>query len=301
MNKVDLRTAYLLIVHKNPEQVKMFVRQLLCDEQADVYIHADKKSGGSAEYFMDNPRVTYVPSIVVTWGDVSMVDAAVSLLDKAVKSGKNYDFLCLRTGQDMMVRDGFKEYLSENRGKSFFSLTEIDLKNEYSALFRISYPEGTRRLYDSLHPYRLLRTGLRKLYGRGINLLPNNEEFDSSIRLFWGSDWFTVSGRMAEHMTGYLEKNPWYRNAFKKALAPSTIFFNTLAMNSPFAGEVVNETHTYLRFGTTYKTNNHPVIFTMEDIDEIESSGCYFARKFDIKQDKEVMEYFSGGSCNGEG
>lgn len=171
-------------------------------------------------------------------------------------------------------------------------MKEVTLRDEQSGLFKVKYPRCTRRLYDGMHPCRILRTGLRKLYSKGVNLTPNKEEFDSRIKLYWGSDWFCASFVMAEYMADYLEKNQWYRNAFKDSLAPSTIFFNTLAMNSPLAANVVNEDQTYLRFGTSYRTNNHPVIFTMAETGEIEKSDCHFARKFDSTVDKAVIEYF---------
>jgi len=294
MDGADLKTAYMLIVHKNPEQVNMFIRQLLADEQADIYIHIDKKSiGWMAEEIIADPRVIKTSeNILVTWGDVSMVEAEIALLKEVMDSGKKYDFVCMRTGQDLMVKKGYKEYLAARKGKSFFSMREITLKDEQAGLFKVKYPECTRRLYDSMHPCRIIRTGLRKLYAKGINLIPNNKEFDSRIKLFWGSDWFCASFGMAEYMVDYLEKNQWYLNAFKDSLAPSTMFFSTLAMNSPFADDVANEDHTYLRFGTTYKTNNHPMNFTMNEIGEIEKSERYFARKFDSSLDKAVGEYF---------
>jgi len=294
MDNIDLKIAYMLVVHKNPEQVNTFIQQLLADEQADVYIHIDKKSLPDMEdKIVKDPRVIRASeNILVTWGDISMVDAELVLLRDVLNSGKRYDFVCMRTGQDLMVKKGYKEYLSRRKGKSFFSMKEITLKDEQAGLFKVRYPECTRSLYDGMHPYRILRTVLRKLYSKGFNPMHNKEEFDTSIKLHWGSDWFCASGRMAEYMADYLEKNRFYRNAFKESLAPSTIFFNTLAMNSPFAEEVMNEEQTYLRFGTSYRTNNHPVIFTMAEIDEIEKSGCYFARKFDSAEDKEVIEYF---------
>lgn len=122
MDNVDLKIAYMLIVHKNPEQVNMFIRQLLADEQADIYIHIDRKSMvGMADRIIANPRVTRTSeNILVTWGDISMVDAELALLREVMNSGKKYDFVCLRTGQDLMVKKGYKEYLAERKGKAFF-------------------------------------------------------------------------------------------------------------------------------------------------------------------------------------
>jgi hypothetical protein len=294
MDKVDLRIAYVLMVHKNPEQANMFIKQLLTDEQADLYLHIDKNSAGlMAGKLIVHPRIFRTSENVgVTWGDMSQVDAMAILLREVVQSGKIYDFICYRSGQDMMVREGYKEYLSGHKGKSFFDAEEIEMDSEKAALFKVRYPKSTRKLYDSMHPYRILRMLLRKLYGMGINLLPNNSEFSSQIRLYTGATWFSISQDLAEYMVDYLNRNPWFYNAFKESLAPDRMFFNTLAMNSPFAVRIINQPHTYEYWGSTYKTSNHPVIFTTGNVDEIEKTDFYFARKFDMSMDKNVIEYF---------
>jgi hypothetical protein len=294
MEKVDIRIAYLLMVHKNPEQFNMFLEQLLCDERADIYVHIDRKSLPQiADRIIEHPRVKKTSENVdVTWGDISQVEAMLILLREAVGSGEKYDFVIYKSGQDMMVRKGYREYLAANAGNNFFELEEIDANGEEGALFKIKYPKAARRLYDNMHPYRILRVVLRKLYGKGINLFPNNEEFSSEIRLFTGSTAYCISMDLAKYMVDYLEKNPWYYRAFRDSLAPDRMFFNTLAMNSPFAEKIVNKTHTYEYWGETYKNNNHPVIFTKENIAEIEKTDCFFARKFDSNVDREVVEYF---------
>jgi len=149
-----------------------------------------------------------------------------------------------------------------------------------------------RKLYDSMHPYRIFRVILRKLYGRGINLFPNRAEFDSSMKLYTGATWFSISMDLAKYIVDYMENNRWFYDAFKDALAPDRMFFNTLVMNSPFAGSIVNEPHTYEYWGDSYKTNNHPVIFTTDNIGEIEKADFYFARKFDADVDRNVIEHF---------
>jgi len=293
MDKVDLKIAYVLMVHKNPEQVNMFLQQLLADEQADIYIHIDKNSMAKMEKLLDYPRIMRTSENVhVSWGDISQVDAMAILLREVVKSGKKYDFICYRSGQDMMVKKGYKEYLSDKKGKNYFDMWEIDKNSEDGALFMIRYSPGMRKLYDSMHPYRILRVILRKLYGRGINLFPNKAEFDSSIKLYTGATWFSISLELAEYIADYLDMNPWFYNAFRDTLAPDRMFFNTLVMNSPFADSIVNEPHTYEYWGNTYKTNNHPVIFTYDNIEEIEKADFYFARKFDADVNREVIEYF---------
>ncbi len=38
------KTAFILQIHKNPGQVNKFIHQLISNDQADVYIHIDKRN-----------------------------------------------------------------------------------------------------------------------------------------------------------------------------------------------------------------------------------------------------------------
>ena len=79
----------------------------------------------------------------------------------------------------------------------------------------------------------------------------------------------------------------------KNALCPDEWFFQTIIMNSEYKSQVVNNNLIYLRWGQTFKTRNHPITFTLEDINSNRKSDQYFARKFDQNFDKSVIEYFT--------
>ena len=56
---------------------------------------------------------------------------------------------------------------------------------------------------------------------------------------------------------------------------------------------LTGENLTYLNFGKTRRDHNHPVSLTMGEARAVESSGRFFARKFDPAVDAEVIRYFS--------
>src|ERR1700744_2296536 len=67
-----VRLAYLLLIHKNPNQANRLIGQLLKDSQADIFIHIDKKSHPKmAPVLLKDPRVVVLGDPVeVTWGDI---------------------------------------------------------------------------------------------------------------------------------------------------------------------------------------------------------------------------------------
>lgn len=295
MTKSDPCIAYLLQVHKNPGQLNKFVEQIDRDSHSDIYIHIDKKSIGSISRDSirgENIKVTE-DSVDVTWGDISQVDATLCLLRALRASRRKYDFIIFKSGQDLLVKQGLNEHLRKNIDRIFMTIRHIKQNDAETYFVRIKWPAVTRRQYDSmLHPCRILRTSLIRLYRSGINLIPSRHMLPANYAFYKGSSWFCIPGDVVEYIMQFLEDNTWYYDAFKNALAPDESFFQTLIMNSPYAANVVNDNLTFLKFGNTYKNNNHAVTLTMKDLPEIEKSGKFFARKFDEGVDGKIIDYF---------
>ena len=292
----DLRLAHILLVHKNPEQVNAFVRQIAGDGGADVYIHVDAKcheamvraivSGGSVSVLKER--------VQVTWGDFNVIEATLRLLRAVRASGKAYDFISLNSGQDLLVRDGLREYLAANRNRVFMSARRIGPGDPQNSAWKIRWPRVTRNLYDSpFHPYRLLRAGLVRLYTFGLNLRPNPLALPEGWNFYCDAQWLCMPGVTADYILDYVGQNPDYCRLFQDSLAPDEFFFTTLIMNSPYAAQVTGSHLTHLNFGRTLRDKNHPVVITTEDIPTIEDSGRFFARKFDQAVDEEAIRYFS--------
>ncbi|MDA8173768.1 MAG: hypothetical protein M0018_04150 [Nitrospiraceae bacterium] len=294
MLKKKIRIAYLLLAHKNPEQLNKFTEQLSMDKFADIYVHIDKKNYVKMSSEIDGKNITILKERVdISWGDISLVDAAMCLLREAVNSGRKYDFVCLRSGQDLLVRSGLADYLELNRHKLFMNAWKMDGSGSGAYFWRIKWPRFTRRQYDSaFHPFRIFRSALIRLYKLGINFFPNPKKMQMDI--YRGSQWFCVPGYAAEYIVNFVANNVWYYEFFKDSLAPDEYFFQTLLMNSEYVKDNVCNNLTYIRFGQTKKDNNHAATLTMADVPEIEQSNKFFARKFDRAVDSEVIEYFAG-------
>jgi hypothetical protein len=287
------RTAYILQIHKNPEQVNKFIQQLIADDQADVFVHIDKKSVEKLNgKIIKSPNVIVLEhSISCDWGDRSQIDTTILLLREVLATKRTYDYVCLRSGQDLLVKDGFKEFLLENKGKIFMNFRDVGKKELVG--MEINWPKITRRRYNNAHPFRVCRRIIYDFYMRGINLLPNTNYWPKDYTFYNGSQWFTIPLEVASYIIDFLDENEWYYKFFERTLAPDEWFFQTLIMNSPFKSDVVKDNLLYLRWGETFIDRGSPVYLTMEDIPLIENSNDYFARKFDKDVDYSVIEYFT--------
>ncbi|MDA8156635.1 MAG: hypothetical protein M0Z52_09330 [Actinomycetota bacterium] len=288
-----LKIAYILLIHKNPATVNALIRQLSNNSNADIYIHIDKKSCNSiaSKIFRNEKTIVLNVNIDTRWGDISLVDATINLLRAAVNSGRQYDFVCLKSGQDLMIRDGFENFLAKNRDKIFMNAQRIEKNDKHSYFWKIKWPRYARKQHDSaLNPFRILRLALVYLYRLGINVRPNPDVFPMHVHR--GSQWFCIPGYVAEYIINFVDKNDWYYNSLKDALAPDEYFFQTIIMNSQYSVNNVCNNLTYIRFGEAGRNRNHPVILKMGDVPEIEKSEKFFARKFDPAVDNSVIDYF---------
>ncbi|CRK81691.1 Core-2/I-Branching enzyme [Neobacillus massiliamazoniensis] len=296
MTRMMPKTAYILQIHKNPGQVNQFIKQIISENHADVFIHIDKKNYEDlTRKIIRNPRVKILQeSIDVKWGDITQVDATILLLKEVIASGVNYDFVCFRSGQDLLVKNGFTEFLGENKNKIFMNAFHVRKKEPHAAFVNVSWPKMTRRLYlNPFHPNRVFRRAIALLYSFGVNVLPNKSQLPKDYSIYNGSNWFCIPLDVANYIIKFLDENEWFYEVFKNSLVPDEFFFQTLIMNSKYKADVVNDNLMYIKFAESLKGRNNPITLTMEHIEIIKKSNEYFARKFDENVDKVVIEYFT--------
>ncbi|MDQ0155377.1 beta-1,6-N-acetylglucosaminyltransferase [Robertmurraya andreesenii] len=286
------RTAFILQVHNHPEQVNKFILQLLGSKQADVYVHIDRKSySDMKDKIVLNSNVKVLEeSVDIEWGDISQVEATLLLLKEVVLSGKNYDFVCLRSGQDLLVNDGFKEFLMTSRNNIYMGYRE--LSHSELGLVKIQWPKIMRKRYANYHPIRILRRVLLTLYSKGINIIPNRNPFPDEYSIYKGSQWFTMPLEVVKYILNFLQENTWYYSFFENTLVPDESFFQTIVMNSHYKTDMVNNNLFYLKWGEALNERNSPQYLRKDDITAIENSNMFFARKFDCKIDNEIVDYF---------
>jgi hypothetical protein len=295
-SKLIPRTAYILTIHKNPDQVNKFIKQIVVDDNADVFIHIDKKSYDNLFFkIVKHPNVKVLKeSIDVKWGDITQVDATNLLLEEVISTGVKYDFVCFRSGQDLLVKNGFKGFLMENKEKIFMNAYSVNKNEPHAAFVNVSWPISSRRLYlNPFHPIRLFRRLIQVCYGVGLNLFPNPYNLPDSYSIYNGSNWFCLPLKVAKYINRFLKENEWYYKAFENSLCPDEFFFQTLIMNSEFKTDVIDNNLMYIKFGETLKGRNNPVTLGMEHIDIIKESNKFFARKFDENTDVLVIDYYS--------
>lgn len=289
MDKIKM--AYLLLVHKNPEQVNMFIEQLLNYGDCDIYIHVDKKAENIISDIRRDNRIHVVSKYFVSWGSFEIVKAAIELMNMVMNSGNAYTHMYFGSGQDLLVKKGLYEYLLENRDKIFLHINgEVDKSRRASARYRIRWPHKLM-IRNDLHPYRFIRIAMQFLCKFGIVVRPNKKIITNKVTFYEGRTWFIAPIDVLEYIVKYIKTNSDYVDFWEDSLASDLMFFQTIIMNSPYAGNVEDELM-YVNFGGTFSTMNHPLTITMDDVEKIDNGKFYCARKFENSEEQESIKYY---------
>lgn len=287
----NIRLAYLLVAHKNPQQVNMFVEQLLQYGDCDVYIHVDKKNPELFDKIISSPNVFKYSIYDVRWGSFEIVKAAVELMRIVKSSGREYTHMYFGSGQDLLVKKGLYEHLGNNPEAIFLHIVgEIKNTNRESARYRICWPRKLM-IRNDLHLYRFIRIIMQMLCSLGLVINKNRKQLKQSVRFYEGRTWFIAPINVLLYIVDYLNHNPDYFDYWEDSLASDLMFFQTIIMNSTYANKVEDELM-FVNFGKTFTTMNHPLNITKEMDEKIERGKFYCARKFELNEDSSAVEYF---------
>ena len=112
----------------------------------------------------------------------------------------------------------------------------------------------------------------------------------TDMKPFAGSAWWTLSYEAIEYIILKIDKNPKILSYFKRVILPEEIFFQTILLNSPLKNTTVNNN---LRYIPWEKGTPHPKILKVSDFNEIINQDNFFARKFDLDIDSEIIQLIS--------
>lgn len=276
--------AYLIICHNNFKILEKLIH-LLDDPRNDIYVHVDRKvkqlEQQKKNLSVKNASLTFTKRISVNWGGFSQIKAELTLLEEAVKLPHDYYHLLSGVDLPLKPQDEIHNFFEKNHGKEFIGIDEqSDNGKEFEA--RVRY-------------YRFLQDMIGRKAGLHIALLERIEAFllacqkfigiNRSIHfgktIYKGPNWFSITQKMAECI---LSQRIRINKQFKYGLCVDELFLQTLAMESPYAKNIINDSLRYIDWN-----RGSPYTFHSDDFDELMNSGKMFARKFDENTDMAVV------------
>jgi hypothetical protein len=280
------RHAYLIVAHDNFYVLEKLV-QLIDDPRNAIYVHIDGKvvdfdEEALARLCRHSP-VTFIPRIKVYWGDYSLLEVSFRLLERAAADGHDYYHLLSAADLPLQTQDDIHDFCARHAGTEF-----VGFADGFDPTW-VSEIHVLRRHLRSRH--RLLRTA-RALVARGFARLQRWGGYDRTRRfgleLRKGSDWYSITDALVRHL---LDNEATAKALLKHALSASEFAVQTLVWNSAFRQRVHDPGDEYAsNMRLIDWTRGDPYVFRRGDLQELLASGRWFARKFQVAVDKEVID-----------
>lgn len=295
--------AYLIIADSNIKQLNILVN-LLDDSRNDIYIMIDKKSSLCKEkkIVAKFSNVFYLDPINIYWGGYSIVDAELKLFEKASEIG--YSYYHLMSGKDLPIQnqDYIHHFFDNHKGYEFIEYEKSNLESIKDRIkphfLRKFYNDGIRNNNSNIPKIiRLLISIYRHTETSVLKVLFNNKDFD---KIKMASQWMSIDQKLVNLI---LENKSFIEGLFKKGKTVDEIFIPTLLSYYPEYLKYVFDTTEYtkspmnpysnLRYIRKDAVNAHPELLTEDNYSDIKdaiANGYLFARKFDINQDKKIID-----------
>ncbi len=296
----DARVVYFIASHREPSQVVRLVRRIRAQRPSSlILIHHDySKSDLSRELFADDPNVEFVDKWVTgEWGGFSLVQLALNGIDQLFERGRDFEWVTFMSGQDYPSRSLFEfEQSLESVGDGAIDYSDIratSLDRYRVAYFRLPRQFESRfahRVFYVLHLISRFQPLLRFTTGRigcRIGVRMSSRVSAGGLAVRKGNQWWTLSRRSLEYVRTFVRQRPdvvtWFR---ERTLLPDEAFFQTILCDAPFS-LTGNDGH-YAKWSDEDAFS--PDILSSADVPGIVESKKYFARKFDIGVDANVLD-----------
>lgn len=281
--------AYLFIVFNNFRVLEKSLR-LIDDERNDIFIHLDKKSNSQEQLEkitskLKKSKVYFTERIDVRWGDYTQVECELLILKKAIQIGE-YKYYHLLSESDMPIKtqEEIHEFFKENEGTEFIEVQKFPQNKLFETRFKC-YHIFTKSMRNKNKIIRYSTYFFRKSFVilQYIFKYDRTKKYQMDIK--YGSNWFSITDNMARYI---LENEKLICQMFKHGSCVDEHFLQTMAYNSDFRNKLSKEGN--MRFIIWKKNSNSPYVFKDSDYGKIINSNKLFARKFQEKEDFNIVE-----------
>jgi len=281
-----MRHAYLIMSHDNFYNLKKLL-SLLDAEFNDIYLHIDKKveNFNFNEYknICKKSNIFFVDRTTVYWGTYSQVEAQINLLKVAVS--KKYSYYHFLSGSDLPIKE--QEYIynffNTNSGKEFLGFAKEYNNNYISKNYYLVKFFRNKNFFISYFAKKISAyiVNIQKILD-----IDKTKKYNLIIKK--GTDWYSITHKSALYL---IEQEVIFKKLFNKSLHPGEFFAHTILFNSHFKDNIYNlveENEGSLRLIDWDR--GKPYIFREEDYNEIMNSKQLFARKFNERTDKKIID-----------
>ena len=288
-----MRIVYILLAHRLPEQSVRLVRRLNTDGTTFL-IHVDRTASSGIYQRIAGPLSEYANvsflsnRYVIRKAQFGHVRAPLEAFRLIGERGLDYDYAVLLTGQDYPIKSNheIQKALRERKGQSlirYWSTDSPEFQNRiiYWHFFigglQLAFPKA------DMFPRRMLNRPWNVL----AKMMPFRRRFPQGFTPFYGSAYWCLERESVEYIDEFARHHAGFVRFFRRVKYSSEAFFQTVLVNSPLKGRLVND---HLRFIDWSRPELGPAVLGMNDFERFMGTDRLFARKFDTTVDARVLD-----------
>lgn len=187
------------------------------------------------------------------------------------------------SGQDLPIQkhETIRSFFEKYSKKEFVAFDHQDFRFADRVMYRYIFREKAGRTNNF---WKRIEDKLLR-FQKDLRI-----ERNRNIHFQKGASWFSITDNLARYV---LEQEPWIKKIFKYTLCADEIFLQTVLLNSVYLKNI----YQLVNDGTQKNTmrlidwkRGGPYIFRSADLKLLEESSLMFARKFDEKTDRTIIE-----------
>jgi hypothetical protein len=282
--------VYIVVSHRNPDQVVRLVRVLCEGPSARVLVRHDPRGERLERERIEAAGGEPVEDRIESrWGGWSHLRLIVSCLREAA-ARHDPDWVLVLSGQDYPLRplaDIEADLGASPADARLGSVRQVETHRPAAGddefFLRCRYRHYAR---PRVFPASLPRPIRPLVYARDLPPLVGVRRIDPAPLTFFASaDWLTL-GRAGMRAVLAASENRRLTRHFRRVAVPSESFFASVLLSDP---SLIVE-HDNRRFSPFAAGSPHPDTLTSDDYDRLLASGADFARKFDTTRDPHVLD-----------
>jgi hypothetical protein len=238
------------------------------------------------------------------FGMCRMVSRCMSWLHQE----RDFDWVVYLSGQDYPIQPlaEIEAFLGDSRFDGFIDALPIEQRSWVLGQQRYAYqylqlPEfiGSGRLRAALkrRSDAAIRRGQvprwivpqEKERGFRIGWKPGNSPFSPDFRCWMGASWWSLNKRALAEMLDAERRRPELARYYERVqFAPNESYFLTLLANCRSLNLCTDDNKRAIRWSNA--VTGHPDTLRVSDVEWLLASGKHFGRKFDARDDGEVLD-----------
>ena len=299
-----MKICYLIQTHQHPEQIYRLIKTIQTSETDNQIIISHDFTTCNLDINSLEKNNVKILNGKGGRGNFSSVKSYLNAVNWLVNNRIEYDWLIYLSGQDYPIKpiseidsflsktdyDGFIEYfnvfsllshwsIQEGQSRYLFKYQSLDiLKKIPDWLKRLCLPT---KIINYLQPFFRINLAYDML---GVRRKPL---FNTNFFCYGGSFFTTLSRKCIEYLHGFCQNHPEVLEYYQEVCVSDESFLQTILVNSR-KFNLCNDNKLYFDFSKT--KNGRPKVLTISDYDAVIRSDAHFARKFDMDEDRIILD-----------